>query len=98
MTGTRIESVKNKKKNFNEFDGKKYLEKNGVNIPKSQEVTSENDFFNLAPKFPLSLKFSSPKLLHKTEIGAVKLNIQDKKSLTFEFNRLKNTDLLPVLD
>ncbi len=91
LTQTHIKSEKNKEKNFNEFDGKKYLEKNGIHIPTSQEVNSKKDFFNLAPSFPLSLKFSSPKLLHKTEIGAVKLNIQDKKSLIFEFKKLKKS-------
>ena len=91
LKGTHKVSLKKKQKDFNEFDGKKYLEKKGVNIPKSQEVFSKKDFFNLTLNFPLSLKFSSPKLLHKTEIGAVKLNIQNHKSLTSEFNKLKKS-------
>ena len=91
LIGTRQVSLKRKIKDFAEFDGKKYLEKKGINIPKNQEIISKKDFINLTLNFPLSLKFSASKLLHKTEIGAVKLNIQDQKSLAFEFNKLKKS-------
>ena len=83
--------AKNFENKFDEFNGKKYLEKNGVKVPVTQEIKKETDFEQLIPNFPLSLKYSMTELLHKTEAGAVKLNIQNRKHLLKEFNGLNKS-------
>ncbi|MBN2066525.1 MAG: acetate--CoA ligase family protein [Candidatus Thermoplasmatota archaeon] len=57
------------------------------NIPttKYEVVDTEEDVRNIRLKFPVALKVCSPNILHKTDVGGVKLNIENNKELLQEF-------------
>ncbi len=65
--------------NLTEFEGKKLLEKYDVPIPDGGIVTSTSEALMAAEKihYPLTLKVSNADLTHKTELGAVLLDIND---------------------
>ena len=65
--------------NLTEFEGKKLLEKYDVPIPDGEIVTSTSEALMAAEKihYPLTLKVSNADLAHKTELGAVLLDIND---------------------
>ncbi len=61
------------------------------NIPttKYKVVNKEGDLDKIALKFPVALKVCSSKILHKTDVGGVKLNIKDKKELKKIFKEFR---------
>jgi len=62
-------------------------------------VNKEADLEKLDLEFPVALKVCSRKILHKTDVGGVKLNIQNKEELqkTFkEFRKKFTTETLLV--
>ena len=65
--------------NLTEFEGKKLLKKYDVPIPDGEIVTSTSEALMAAEKihYPLTLKVSNADLTHKTELGAVLLDIND---------------------
>ena len=83
ILGTKLDSVFEVVANLDrlsvldEYKSKALLKKNGFNVPKGKlcldKVTS-NDLVSL--NFPIALKMVSSKILHKTELNAVVLNIE----------------------
>jgi len=67
---------------LNEWQGKQALKNAGVNVPDSHQACGENvkEVAELVG-YPVALKAISEKLPHKTEAGAVKLNIRNQKEL-----------------
>ena len=65
--------------NLTEFEGKKLLKKYDAPIPDGEIVTSTSEALMAAEKihYPLTLKVSNADLAHKTELGAVLLDIND---------------------
>jgi acyl-CoA synthetase (NDP forming) len=61
------------------------------NIPttKYKVVNKESDLDKIDLKFPVALKVCSSKILHKTDVGGVKLNIKDKKELKKIFKEFR---------
>ncbi|MBA7595292.1 Peptidyl-lysine N-acetyltransferase Pat [subsurface metagenome] len=77
-------------------EGKRYLsdekareviEVYGIRIPKTKLVKDINEADEIAEEigYPLVLKISSPDILHKTDIGGVKLGIKNEKELRENF-------------
>ena len=64
---------------------------NLYDIPTTQYriVKTPSDLEHLDLKFPVALKVCSPKILHKTDVGGVKLNIQDEEELGRVFQEFK---------
>jgi acyl-CoA synthetase (NDP forming) len=54
-----------------------------------QLVQNEKDLDKLSVKFPVALKVCSPKILHKTDVGGVKLDIQDIDELRKVFREFR---------
>ena len=52
-------------------------------------VKKEEDLQRIKLKFPVALKVCSNKILHKTDVGGVKLNIQNKDELKKAFKEFK---------
>jgi len=52
-------------------------------------VNKIEDLNNLGLKFPVALKVCSSKILHKTDVGGVKLNIKDMNELKTTFKQFK---------
>ena len=66
-----------------EFEGKKLLKKYGIPVPDGKIITSTSEALMAAEKihYPITLKVSDVELVHKTELGAVMLNINDPLAL-----------------
>jgi acyl-CoA synthetase (NDP forming) len=54
-----------------------------------QVIRSEADLSKLKLSFPVALKVCSPKILHKTDVEGVKLNIKNKADLAQSFKEFK---------
>ncbi|MGB1311089.1 MAG: acetate--CoA ligase family protein, partial [Leucothrix sp.] len=68
---------------LNEYDGKLILQAGGIAIPAGRLVTAENaEIAADEIGYPLVLKMVSAKLAHKTEAGAVKLNLQSAQAVS----------------
>jgi acyl-CoA synthetase (NDP forming) len=52
-------------------------------------VKKERDLESMKLKFPVALKVCSNKILHKTDVGGVKLNIQNKDELKKAFKEFR---------
>ncbi len=81
-----------------ENEVKDLLRAYGIPTTRYQVVRAEKDLEKLSVKFPVALKVCSSKILHKTDVGGVRLNIQNNDELkkTFRVFRQKfpNEDLL----
>jgi len=62
------------------------------NIPttKYKVVTQESELEKIGLKFPVALKVCSNKILHKTDVGGVKLNIKDMDELKKNFKEFRS--------
>jgi len=68
-----------------ENEVKDLLNSYGIKTTKYKLVNKVEDLKNLGLKFPVALKVCSSKILHKTDVGGVKLNIKDANELKKEF-------------
>ena len=66
-----------------EFEGKKLLKKYGIPVPDGKIISSTSEALMAAEKihYPITLKVSDVELAHKTELGAVMLNINNPLAL-----------------
>jgi acyl-CoA synthetase (NDP forming) len=53
----------------------------GIPTTTYQVVQTERDLNKLTVRFPVALKVCSPNILHKTDVGGVRLNIQNTEEL-----------------
>ena len=61
----------------------------GIPTTQFQVVRTEKDLETLTLRFPVALKVCSPAILHKTDVGGVKLNIQNKEELKKSFKEFR---------
>ena len=67
---------------LSESDSKRWLKRNNIKVPEGRSVSSQKlGEAALEVGYPVALKMISSRLTHKTEAGAVALNLQDKDSL-----------------
>ncbi|MFH1222600.1 MAG: acetate--CoA ligase family protein [Candidatus Micrarchaeota archaeon] len=71
-------------------DDFKLLEKNGYRLLPYGLAKSEADALALAKKFgyPIAMKIVSPAIIHKTDVGGVKLGIRNDEVLRHHYNEL----------
>ena len=77
---------------LDEQDSKSLLKKNGFNIPEGVvclDKIDANDLCSLS--FPVALKMVSSKILHKTELNAVILNIKSELELRTAFENMRSS-------
>ncbi len=68
---------------LDEYAGKQILQAAGITIPAGQLVSAENAAATADDiAYPLVLKMVSDKLAHKTEAGAVRLNLQSSEQVS----------------
>ena len=74
-----------------EKEAEEFLEKKGFPIAKRIFVKDFDGCLKAAKKisFPLVLKIASKKILHKSDVNGVRVNIKDEKELEKAFNELK---------
>jgi acyl-CoA synthetase (NDP forming) len=72
-----------------ENEVKDLLQSYHIPTTKYQLVRKENDLDELSVNFPVALKVCSPKILHKTDVGGVRLDIQDNDELRKIFREFR---------
>jgi acyl-CoA synthetase (NDP forming) len=72
-----------------ENEVKDFLRSYGINTTKYRLVSRIEELDNLDLKFPVALKVCSSKILHKTDVGGVKLDIKDMDELKETFKEFK---------
>lgn len=72
-----------------ENEVKDLMKSYGINTTKYKVVNKESDLDDLGLCFPVALKVCSNEILHKTDVGGVKLNIKDKDELLKNFKDFK---------
>lgn len=62
-----------------------------IKTPESTPINSLNECFDFAEKhgMPIVLKLIAPRLLHKTEYGAIKVNLNNKSRIAKAYHELK---------
>ena len=61
----------------------------GIPTTTYQVIQSEHDLNSLRLRFPVALKVCSPNILHKTDVGGVKLNIPNLEELKITFKEFQ---------
>jgi 3-hydroxypropionyl-CoA synthetase (ADP-forming) len=90
-----VESSKGTPKVITEESSKEILGEYGIKVPKYALVTSSDEAVQKSKEigFPLVAKIVSPDILHKTDVGGVKVGLSSeeevKKAFDDMFNRLK---------
>ena len=61
----------------------------GIPTTKYKVINKESELDKIGLKYPVALKVCSNKILHKTDVGGVKLNIRDEQELRKIFKEFK---------
>jgi acyl-CoA synthetase (NDP forming) len=75
---------------FAENEVKDLLHAYGIPTTKYQVVRTEKNLQKLSLHFPVALKVCSSKILHKTDVGGVRLNIQNNEELKKTFKEFRS--------
>ncbi len=80
------------KKVLTEFESKELLEKIGIPITKQKLTSDKNDVVRFADEigYPVVMKLMADDVVHKSDAGAVKLNLQNKEEIEKSFDELMN--------
>jgi acetyltransferase len=80
--------LKHKKHDISEIQTKKILEAYGFVTPKGEIATTVDQAVNLANQigYPVALKIWSPEINHKTEIGGVKIDLNNEQAVRDAFD------------
>ena len=70
-----------------EFTLKRALQEMGINVPRGVLLKEPPESINIP--FPVALKVSDENVLHKTELGGVKIGIESAGVLRNEINKMK---------
>ena len=84
-----VEKLIKKKGPLAENEVKDLLKTYGIRTTKYKVVHDLGDLENLRLKFPVALKVCSRKILHKTDVGGIKLEIQNMAELKKSFKEFK---------
>lgn len=79
------------KTSFSERQSKLELEKHGIPIPFESVIADKAELDALELTYPVVAKIESPDILHKSDVGGVRLNLQNLEELKAAFDEvLKN--------
>lgn len=80
-------AISEDKRYLSDEKAREVIEVYGIRIPKTKLVKDINEADEIAEEigYPLVLKISSPDILHKTDIGGVKIGIKNEKELRENF-------------
>ena len=84
-----VEKLIKKKGPLAENEVKDLLKTYGIRTTKYKVVHELEDLENLRLKFPVALKVCSRKILHKTDVGGIKLGIQNMAELKKSFKEFR---------
>ena len=74
-------------RNPDEYAVKRMISAYGIPTPKSVLMDSKEREVEL--EFPVVVKVSDPKILHKSEVGGVTIGVRDRKQLAEEISQMK---------
>jgi acetyltransferase len=91
----------------NEFDSKTIMESYGMTIPEGHFASTSEEAVDFANKmrYPIAMKISSPDILHKSDVGGVKIGLGSAADVEDAFdlmmlrikNKMPDADLRGVL-
>lgn len=73
---------------FSERQSKLELEKHGVHVPFEYVIADKADLEDLKLTYPVVAKIESPDILHKSDVGGVRLNLQNLDELKAAFDEV----------
>ena len=82
---------------MNEYEAKELLKNYGIKVPENFVMKREEDSNRINLKYPLVAKVLSEKIMHKTDVGGVILNIKNEEDLKKAFRELNSKFKEPVL-
>ncbi len=82
---------------MNEYEAKLLLKDYGIKVPKGVLINDLSEIDNLNLNYPLVAKVASEKILHKTDVGGVILNIKNKDELKEKVKELMDKFSSPIL-
>ena len=85
----KIKKLVKRKGPLAENEVKDLLNLYGIPTTKYKVINKENELDKIGLKYPVALKVCSNKILHKTDVGGVKLNIRDEPELRKIFKEFK---------
>ena len=85
----KIKKLVERKGPLAENEVKDLLNLYDVPTTKYKVINKENELDKIGLKYPVALKVCSNKILHKTDVGGVKLNIRDEQELRKIFKEFK---------
>lgn len=73
-----------------EMEARGVLEAYGIKVPRAELACDINEAKEIAERigYPLVLKIVSPNILHKTDVGGVKIGIKDEKELEENYDEI----------
>jgi 4-hydroxybutyryl-CoA synthetase (ADP-forming) len=79
-----------KRQNLLEEEGQEILQAYGLPLPQSALAKTEQEAIKIAKKigYPVVLKIASPQIIHKSDAGGVKVNIQNDKDVHSAFKEI----------
>ena len=79
-----------KRQNLLEEEGQEVLRAYGLPLPQSVLAKTEQEAVKIAKKigYPVVLKIASPQIIHKSDAGGVKVNIQNDKDVHSAFKEI----------
>jgi len=85
-----IEKAKKEKRSLLETEAKELLREYGISVPDFKLIKTEDEIDKITEKFsyPLTMKIVSPDILHKSDAGGVKLNIQDEREAKLAYQEI----------
>ncbi|MEE9198740.1 MAG: acetate--CoA ligase family protein [Dehalococcoidia bacterium] len=92
MTESRVltEALQGGKRSLNEVESKEVLREAGISTTETYLAVSRDEATALANKigFPVVLKVLSPQILHKSDIGGVKLGLGSEKEVAAAYGEI----------
>ncbi len=82
---------------MNEYEAKLLLKDYGIKVPKGVLINDLSEIDNLSLNYPLVAKIASEKILHKSDVGGVVLNIRNKDELKEKVKELMDKFFSPIL-
>lgn len=79
-----------KRRDITDIDARKVLEAYGFKTPETYLATNVNEAIMYAKKigFPVALKITSPDILHKSDIGGIRLNLETAREVAIAFEQI----------
>ena len=83
-------AIKNNKTVLTLEESRRIMELSGIPLNKSKLVTTEEDAVKYANEigYPIVMKIVSPQVIHKTEVGGVKVNISSDDEVKKVYNEI----------